>query len=58
MAPINENRPANDQLMSDSAGEPDAKRTAVGVRKIPEPMIFPTISVTPFLNLLRKNKFN
>ena len=35
--------------MSESAGEPEAKRTAVGVRKIPEPMIFPTIRVTPFL---------
>ena len=38
--------------MSESAGEPEAKRTAVGVRKIPEPMIFPTIRVTPFLKLL------
>ena len=34
------------------AGEPEYIRTEVGVKKIPDPIIFPTINVTPFESVI------
>ena len=34
------------------AGEPEYIRTDVGVKKIPDPIMFPTINVTPFESVI------
>ena len=48
MAPTSENRPEKHHDNRAIAGEPEYFRTDVGVRNIPDPIIFPTIKVTPF----------
>ena len=40
------------QEMRAIAGEPEYIRTEVGVKNIPDPIIFPTISVTPFESVI------
>ena len=62
IAPINEKRPEAHQESNAIAGEPEYCKTDVGVKNIPEPIIFPTIKVTPlasvifFFNALNKSQ--
>lgn len=47
-----ENTPDNNHTSSDILGEPVYSSTPVGETKIPDPMMLPTMTVTPFKSVI------